>query len=96
MTERVLYYDDPEYGNGSLVELRAEAAKILGDLTKTPEERVRLVVNIFPGGNHHYGPTEWIKAHDLAMELQDRSPIINCGACYKPEECVAYKRCRRR
>jgi len=91
----MLRYDDPNYGGEQMKQARADAQRALTDMTKTPEERIRIVVGLFPGGTPHEGPSEWVKAAELAREIQDKTEVINCGRCYSPESCIAYKVCRR-
>lgn len=91
----MLRYDDPEYGGEQMKLARADAKRALASLTKTPEEKIRIVMGLFPGGTTHEGPSEFIEAAELARELQDKTGIINCGRCYAPERCIGYGICRR-
>ena len=91
----MLRYDDPNYGGEQMKQARADARRALADMTKTPEERVRIVIGLFPGGNLTEGPSEYLEAEQLARHLQDKTEVINCGRCFSPEKCIGYKVCRR-
>jgi hypothetical protein len=90
-----LRYDDPEYGGESMKQARATAREALDNPDLTSRGQIQVVMQVLPGGTTSDGPSEYVEAADLARELQDQSPIINCGACYAPEHCIAECRCRR-
>lgn len=90
----MLRYDDPNYGGEQMKEARRHAREVLENPEIPNVEKVRRIMGIFPGGNHYEGPTEYVKAVEIARQLQE-IPVINCGRCFAPEKCIAEKFCRR-